>query len=145
MFVTTMTRSRTNAVSLLRGFTLIELMVVVAIVGIIAAIAYPAYQNSVYKTRRSDGRGPLLDVAGRQEKFFYSNNTYTTNFVSLGYGTNAANATSPEGYYLLTITAANATGYTITATPQGAQAADRCGTLSIDDQGTKLPTTDGCW
>jgi type IV pilus assembly protein PilE len=137
------------------GFTLIELMVTVAIVGILAGIAYPSYQDSVMKSRRADAKGALLGLANAMERHFTARNTY------LGAGTidgdtgspTIFSATSPvDGgtpYYNLTINAATASAYTLHAAPTGAQANDKCGTLSLTQTGvrgisTALAVAD-CW
>jgi len=137
------------------GFTLIELMVTVAIVGILAGIAYPSYQDSVMKSRRADAKGALLGLANAMERHFTARNTY------LGAGTidgdtgspTIFSATSPvDGgtpYYNLTINAATASTYTLHAAPTGAQANDKCGTLSLTQTGvrgisTALAVAD-CW
>jgi type IV pilus assembly protein PilE len=138
-----------------QAFTLIELMVTVAIVGILAGIAYPSYQDSVMKSRRADAKGALLGFANAMERHFTETNSY------LGAGTTNGNtgiptvfsATSPvdggTAYYNLTINAATAASYTLNAAPTGAQTNDRCGTLSLTQTGvrgisTALSVTD-CW
>jgi len=137
------------------AFTLIELMVTVAVVGILAGIAYPSYQDSVRTSRRADAKGALLGLANAMERHFTETNSY------LGAGTTGGNtgsptifsATSPvDGgtpYYNLTINAATAGSYTLNAAPTGAQANDQCGTLSLTQTGvrgisTALAVTD-CW
>lgn len=137
------------------GFTLIELMVTVAIVGILAGIAYPGYQDGVMKSRRADAKGALLGLANAMERHFTETNSY------LGAGTTDSNTGSPTifsttspvdggtAYYNLTINAATASSYTLNATPTGAQANDKCGTLSLTQTGargisTALAVTD-CW
>ncbi len=138
-----------------QAFTLIELMVTVAIVGILAGIAYPSYQDSVMKSRRADAKGALLGFANAMERHFTETNSY------LGAGTTNGNtgiptvfsATSPvdggTAYYNLTINAATAVSYTLNAAPTGAQTNDKCGTLSLTQTGvrgisTALSVTD-CW
>jgi len=137
------------------AFTLIELMVTVAVVGILAGIAYPSYQDSVRTSRRADAKGALLGLANAMERHFTETNSY------LGAGTTGGNtgsptifsATSPvDGgtpYYNLTINAATAGSYTLNAAPTGAQVNDQCGTLSLTQTGvrgisTALAVTD-CW
>lgn len=141
-----------------RGFTLIELMIVVAAIAILTTIALPSYQSYVIKSRRTDAKNGLLDLASREERYFSVNNTYTTDLSLLGYGV-AANTTSVainasgQSYYTLNATAATATTYTATAVPTGAQAADTtCATYQIDQLGTQTNwsgttqiTGTGCW
>jgi len=126
-----------------KGFTLIELMIAVAVVGILAAIAYPSYQDSVRKSRRADAKSALLDAAQREERVFTENNQYTA---TLGTGGLNLSATTTDGYYTLAITnaAANAAGristYTITATPVAGttQAKDTtCSAFSVNQIGVK--------
>jgi len=108
------------------GFTLIELMIVVAVIGILAAIAYPNYSDYVLRSRRSDAQAGLMELRLAQEKFRANNTTYG-NAGALGYPRN-----SNEGFYSLTVTDSNANGFTATATPQGRQAADNaCGAANF--------------
>lgn len=104
-----------------RGFTLIELMIVIAIIAILAAIALPSYQDSVTRARRADAKDALLAVRLAQEKWRANNTTYTNDMTDLGYP-GANNQSSSDGHYQVTVTGANGTTYTATATPQGAQA-----------------------
>jgi type IV pilus assembly protein PilE len=134
-------RVRTSAQ---RGFTLIELMITVAIVGILAAIAYPSYTNYVLRGYRSEGLAMLSDAAARMERFYAQNNTYAgATLATLG----ITNANSPNGRYTLSLpAAATATTYSLQIAPQGAQTKDTtCGTMSLDQSGTKSPTTAECW
>ena len=104
------------------GFTLIELMIVVAILAVITAIAYPSYMKSVQKSRRAEGKALVLDAANRQERRFADTtpNAYATNMTNLGYAANPA--ISENGYYSLASTTTN--GFTLTATAINAQADD---------------------
>lgn len=124
-----------------RGFTLIELMITVAVVGILAAVAYPSYQNAMVKNRRAAAQAFLADVAQREQQFLMDNRAYTDSTTTL-------KATAPADvtrYYTIAITAAASTppSFTATATPisTGSQALD--GALSITHNGTKLPA--GKW
>lgn len=135
------------------GFTLIELMITVAIVAILASIAFPSYQSQMRKTRRADAQGALMGLANAMERFFTEKNTY------LGAASGGANTGAPaifatqapiDGatkYYDLSINAATATTYTIQAAPiaGSAQAGDSCGTLSLTSTGVRSPSTTGCW
>ena len=119
-----------------RGFTLIELMIVVAIVAILAAIAYPSYTKQVQRTRRADGREMLMRIASAQERYYTTRNSYTTTLADLGFTSGA----SEKGYYDVAVDN-GATGdtqsYKLTATPAGVQAGDACGDLTIDNTGKK--------
>lgn len=122
------------------GFTLIEVMIVVAIVAILAAIAYPAYTKQIQKSRRTDAKTALLDLVTRQERYFSMNNTYASTAANLGYGGPFPLdvLTSGTAFYKLNVTASSATGFTATATPVNAQANDTlCGTYTIDQLGTQ--------
>lgn len=116
----------------LQGFTLIEMMIVVAIIAALAAIAYPSYTNYVQRTRRADGKELLMRVAAAQERYYTNMNRYASD-AEIGLG-----LTSESGYYKVTITRANSDQtYTLTATPQGVQAVDKCGNLTITNTGFK--------
>lgn len=142
----------------MRGFTLIELLITVAILGLIAMIAYPSYQDSMRKTRRSDGIAAALAVQVAQEKFrgscpFYAQTLGAANVcgANAGASTVAAPTASAEGWYNLSIAAGTATGnaYTIVADPTGAQIDDSdCDPMTIafsaaNPNGLKGPA--GCW
>lgn len=131
------------------GFTLIELMIVVVIVGVLAAIALPAYQGYSERARRADAKTSMVEVQLAQEKYRANNATYTTDMTDLGYD-NATNNDSKEGYYTIDLPiAASASAYTITAAPKGAQAGDDCGTftITVDSTGESYTASGGsdCW
>ncbi|WP_276205400.1 type IV pilin protein [Methylocaldum sp. 14B] len=137
----------------IRGFTLMELMIAVAVVGILAAVAFPSYQSQVIKTRRSDGKAALMAAAAKQEQYYLDNKTYANSMTALGYAANPAN--SQEGYYQISIAAATAacpiaTCFSLTATGQGSQQSDGvCGNLTLSSSGAKGITGTGtvanCW
>ncbi|MCY1278720.1 hypothetical protein D9M68_592890 [compost metagenome] len=138
-----------------KGFTLIEVMITVAIIGILAAIAYPSYQQYVLRGNRSEGQALLNDAAARQERYFAQNNAYVTaqaDIAKLGMrNTSGTTVTSDTGKYSLTVgNSGDNGGYLLTATPQGAQAKDtKCGNLTLNAFGTRgvsgTTSANDCW
>lgn len=133
------------------GFTLVELMIVVAIIGILAAVALPAYQQSVRSSGRAEAQSLLLRIAANQERFYSDNNSYSTNADPLS-SPAVATLASESGLYEVAVaacaTATISTCFVATATPQGDQAADSCTTLTITNTGLKASTgdtVDNCW
>ena len=125
-----------------RGFTLIELMVAVVIVGILAAIAYPSYKTYVLKGHRSSAQAFLMDAAQRQQQYFLDNRSYAPDVATL-FGTATAIPSEVSPYYQIIVatTAGPPPTFLITAAPQGTQVASSEPTLTIDQAGTKLPAT----
>lgn len=137
-----------------RGFTLIELMITVAIVGILAAVALPSYTRYIQKSRRNDAKTSLLDLASRQERFFTTNQGYTVTPANLGFsGAFPLGIPSPSAitYNInVTVSGTGNTSFSATAVPVGPQAADACGTYRVNELGVQsvtgasLSATD-CW
>ena len=126
------------------GFTLIELMIVVAIIGIIAAVGMPAYQNYSRAAKRADAHQGLNVLAQLQERFFTDNNSYATTVAALG-----ASADSKDDYWSLSIAAANTTTtpYLLQAAPKSPHVDNNCLTITLDSTGVRASTPSGnnCW
>ena len=127
-----------------RGFTLIELMIVVAVIGIIAAIALPAYTQYVEQSRRADGMDALQNTAQRLERCYSQYGQYDDN--NCGVANDVADGfDSPEAYYTVSTQAMDGTSFTLQAVPQGAQADDDCGTFTLTNTGVRDADADDCW
>jgi type IV pilus assembly protein PilE len=134
------------------GVTLMELMVVVVVLGLLAAIGVPAYRQYMQRTHRTEAKSALMRIAAEQERFYLQNNTYTNNLAALGFPAGV----SEKGVYTLAIPLANATAFQVTATPTaggGVNGVDQsddgeCATFTINAQGvrTAAPDPNGrCW
>ena len=135
-----------------QGFSLIELLIVLAVVGILAAIAYPSYQESVRKSRRADASGALLELAQFMERTFVENKTYTPGGANPALPYTEAPKDESTKFYDLALTAATATTFTLTATPKNDQAVDSCGKLTYTNTAQKGiadaavgKTVSDCW
>jgi len=140
-----------------RGFTLIELMIVVAIIALIATIGIPSYRDSAMKSKRAEAKSRLLQIAQLQERYFTQNNTYTTSLTTLlnltGTIYSSDTNDSNSGYQITA--AAGSTGsiadsFLLTATRQSTMSGDtECGDLKLANTGQKTITGTGtlakCW
>lgn len=132
-------------ISQYRGFTLIELMIVLVIIAILVRIVMPSYSSYVYKSRRSDGISALLAIANAEERYRNMNPQYGT-LAQIG-----GASSSSQGYYTLSITNNSATGYSVTATGKNGQESDAdggvaCNSLSLTmANGTLTKSPTACW
>jgi type IV pilus assembly protein PilE len=126
-----------------KGFSLMELMITLAIVGILASIAYPSYQEQVAKSRRTEASGALLSAAQALERYYSANGRYTAT---------AAGSTLPSvfltkvpengtAYYTVASSSASANAFTLKASRAGVMASDSCGDFTLDETGS-LAITD---
>lgn len=124
-----------------KGFSLIELMIVVAVIGIVGAIAMPSYDNYMLKSRRAEAKAGLAEVADRQERYYLQASEYTDDF-----GANFLNISNEteEGYYIITVALSSSNqSYTLTATAQGSQVNDTttgagdCTVMTLNSVGLK--------
>lgn len=146
-----------------RGFTLIELMITVVIIGILAGVGYPSYIQYVTKAKRSAAQGFMLQLASREEQYLADARTYTNAYTTAGnalYMTPPSETTGRYTFAITVVAAATDPGYIagtalpqyiITATAAGAQATNdtKCGNLTLNSAGTKGMTGTGsvseCW
>lgn len=131
------------------GFTLIELMVTVAIVVLLATIALPSYQDYILKSRRAEGKSVLLNTQQLVERAYTDLNRYDTAVASV---VGASGVRSEHGYYMVTTASATVSTYSLNSAPQGGQASDKCKTLTINQAGatdvsgvTSPITRADCW
>lgn len=126
-----------------RGFTLIELMIVVAIVAILTAIAYPSYTHYIVKTRRTAAKACLTEVSNYMERYYTTNMKYTG---ATDPQLDCESAAQTGGFYTWSFVGTpDATTYKISAAPKASQPDTECGTLTLDQTGARTPTTTGCW
>lgn len=131
----------------IRGFTLIELMVVVAIIGILVGIAVPAYQDSVRKSRRGQAKADLAEVAQAMERRYTVENRYT----GADLAAMRMNQSPKDGearYRISFVGTPTDSTFTLSAQPVGGQVGDKCGTLTLSNTGVKTPnaqTMAECW
>jgi type IV pilus assembly protein PilE len=142
-------KSRERHMNKPKGFTLIELMITIAIIGVLASIAYPSYTNYIMKSRRASAQAHLSDIAQRQVQYLLDARAYAGSLGELS-------MTTPDDvstYYTIALAADNTAGqapsFTVTATPKAGtpQVNDTCGTLGMDSDGNKTTSTNeaGCW
>lgn len=125
------------------GFTLIEMLIVVAMVAILAAVALPSYREYIKKSYRSEAQSYLMTIAARQQQFLVD----TRAFSALGpdnIASQPSNVTSAYAVTMVTVDGPPPT-FTLTARPTAAQASEKCGTLTLDQTGTKTAAVTGCW
>ncbi len=130
----------------MRGVTLMELMIVVVVIGILTAMAYPSYRQYVAKAKRNEAKAALLQISTMQERFYLQNSTYTADMTSLGFPV-GSNFPTDSGSYVVNVTAASPAAFSATATYQKADAeAGKCATFSINGAGSKTSTPfNDCW
>ena len=127
-----------------KGFTLIEMLIVVALISILAAVALPSYREYIKKSYRSEAQSYLMALASRQQQFLVDTRAYA-NLATLT--SVLPTPTNVNSAYTVTMPdpAGVPPAFTLTATPKTAQASEKCGTLTIDQTGTKTAAISGCW
>jgi len=126
-----------------RGFTLIEVVIVMSIVAILTAIALPNYTEYVLRSNRSTAQSFLTDAASRQAQFFLDRRTYATTVAALNMAPPADLAARYT--FAVVVNAGPPLTYLISATPTGPQTHDRCGVIAVDQAGNKTAGTTRCW
>ena len=134
---------RSRRVARVRGFTLIELIIVIAIVALLVAVALPSYRDHVRKSRRAEAQAYMMSVAGRQQQFLVDTRAYAATLATINIPTPTDVSTS----YTLTlnVVAGPPPTFTLTATPTADQVNEKCGTLTINQTGAKTAALSSCW
>jgi len=134
-----------------RGFTLIEVMITVAVIAILAAIALPAYQDQIRKSRRSAAQGVLMQVASREQQLFLDSRQYVAAANTAALASSNIKVTVPNSvtsYYDFVVTTTAPAGapptFLVTATPLGGQAADKCGWMTVNESNVKTAALTTC-
>lgn len=120
-----------------RGFTLIELLITIAIVAILAQVAYASYLNTIQQSYRYEAQQSMIELSQQLERYYSRNGVYS--------GSSATAGDYSSTHYTLTFSTLEDEQYEVTATPIGGQTSDDCSTLTLDYIGNKTPSTSGCW
>ncbi len=130
--------SNNNASCKKQGFTLIELLITIAIVAILAQVAYASYVKSIQQSYRYEAQQSMIELSQQLERYYSRNGVYSGSSATVG------NDSSTQ-YTLSFVISADGDEFTISATPTGGQTSDDCSTLTLDFRGDKTPSTSGCW
>ncbi|MCD4505476.1 type IV pilin protein [Chromobacterium piscinae] len=138
------------------GFSLLELVIALAVLALLVSIALPSYRNFMMQSNRTAAKTALQDLASREESYFSTNNNYASQLSTLGYASGAVYAPgNGNNLYALSIANATASTFVLNAAPQGSQTQDSCQTYQLDNlgnqsniannaSGTTLSVS-GCW
>ncbi len=127
-----------------RGFTLIEVMVVVAIVGVLAAVAYPNYMRHTQRASRANAQAVMMETAQFMERYYSANNTYVDAALVSAVVPKGASGTAVRYNVTFSVTP-TAAAYTVRAVPANAQSGDSCGTMTLAHTGAQTAAVAGCW
>jgi len=127
------------------GFSLIELLIAIAIIGILAGVAYPSYVDFVTRSNRAEAQRELMRLANLQEQVFVDTRSYAADMTGLGFAT--ATYSTETGNYLIAVSAQTATTFTLTATAKLSQATSdtTCTTITVNEVGQQGGESSHCW
>jgi len=131
-----------------KGVTLIELLIAIAIIGILSSVAYPSYVDFVQRSNRAEAQSELLKVANLQEQYFIDHRTYTADMEDLGLGADPyiPETSGSKNYSIDAVIADGGTTFVLTATAINAQAGDSsCAKFNVNEVGAKTATSSDCW